>query len=161
MKTQGSSTSFSLSYHSAIPENLFKGYFFTALVDFGVAFSINLLFSPDILGFRKALEHNAMSSSVSVVRRRKVLNACEISLFLHVEFRIYLFRLVISNPIKNCCLFIKYYINAKTFKIIQLDARKGVPGQLAIHAFNKSGRHLEFLIYDVIRGKTSAAIFEF
>ena len=30
-----------------------------------------------------------------------------------------------------------------------------------IHAFNKSGRHLEFLIYDVIRGKTSAAIFKF
>ena len=30
-----------------------------------------------------------------------------------------------------------------------------------IHAFNKSARHLEFLIYDVIRGKTSAAIFEF
>ena len=32
---------------------------------------------------------------------------------------------------------------------------------LCIHAFNKPGRHLEFLIYDVIRGKTSAAIFEF
>ena len=35
----------------------------------------------------------------------------------------------------------------------------------AIHAFNKSVRHLEFLIYDVIRktktSKTSAAIFEF
>ena len=77
-KTQGSNTSFSLSYHSAISENLFKGYFFTARVDFGVAFSINLLFSADILGFRKALEHNAMSSSVRVVRRRKVLNACEI-----------------------------------------------------------------------------------
>ena len=30
-----------------------------------------------------------------------------------------------------------------------------------IHAFNKSGRHLEFLIYDVIRGKTSAAVFAF
>ena len=29
-----------------------------------------------------------------------------------------------------------------------------------IHAFNKSGRRLEFFIYDVIRGKTSAAIFE-
>ena len=58
-KTQGSSTSFSLSYHSAISENLSKGYFFTARVDFGVAFSINLLFSADILGFRKALEHNA------------------------------------------------------------------------------------------------------
>ena len=78
VKTQGSSTSFSFSNHSAIPENLFKGYFFTARVDFGVAFSINLLFSPNILGIRKALEHNAMSSSVSVVRRRKVLNECEI-----------------------------------------------------------------------------------
>ena len=30
-----------------------------------------------------------------------------------------------------------------------------------IHAFNKSERHLEFLIYDVIRGKSLAAIFEF
>ena len=30
-----------------------------------------------------------------------------------------------------------------------------------IHAFNKSGRHHEFIIYDFIRGKTSAAIFEF
>ena len=30
-----------------------------------------------------------------------------------------------------------------------------------IHASYKSGRHLELLIYDVIRGKTSAAIFEF
>ena len=78
VKTQGSSTSYSFSYHSAISENLFKGYFFTARVDFGVAFSINLLFSPDILGFRKALEHNTISSSVSVVRRRKFLNACEI-----------------------------------------------------------------------------------
>ena len=33
--------------------------------------------------------------------------------------------------------------------------------QVSLHAFNKSGRHLEFLIYDVIRGKNSAAIFEF
>ena len=33
---------------------------------------------------------------------------------------------------KNCCLFIKHYINATTFKIIQLDAQKGVLGQLAI-----------------------------
>ena len=31
----------------------------------------------------------------------------------------------------------------------------------SMQAFNKSGRHLEFLIYDVIRGKTSEAIFEF
>ena len=35
------------------------------------------------------------------------------------------------------------------------------PQGLNIHAFNKSGRHLEFLICDVICGKTSAAIFEF
>ena len=34
-------------------------------------------------------------------------------------------------------------------------------GARYIHAFNKSGHHLEFLIYDVIRVKTSAAIFEF
>ena len=29
-----------------------------------------------------------------------------------------------------------------------------------IHAFNNSGRHLEFLIYDVNRGKISAAVIE-
>ena len=40
--------------------------------------------------------------------------------------------MVISNPITNCCLFIKHYMNATTFKIIQLDARKGVLGQLVI-----------------------------
>ena len=35
-------------------------------------------------------------------------------------------------------------------------------GGYCIHAFfNKSGRRLEFLIYDVIRGKASAAICEF
>ena len=39
---------------------------------------------------------------------------------------------MISNPIKICCLFIKHYINATTFEIIQLDARKGVLGQLAV-----------------------------
>ena len=32
---------------------------------------------------------------------------------------------------------------------------------LCIHAFNKSGRHLEIFIYDVIRGKASAAVFGF
>ena len=34
-------------------------------------------------------------------------------------------------------------------------------GPYPIHASNKTGRHVELLIYDVIRGKTSAAIFEF
>ena len=33
---------------------------------------------------------------------------------------------------KHCCLFIKHYINATTFKTIQLDVRKGVLDQLAI-----------------------------
>ena len=33
---------------------------------------------------------------------------------------------------KTAALFIKHYINATTFRIIQLDARKGVLGQLAI-----------------------------
>ena len=47
VKTQGSCTSFLFSYHCKIPENLFKCYFFTARVDFRVAFSINLFFSPD------------------------------------------------------------------------------------------------------------------
>ena len=78
VKTQGSRTRFSFFYLLAISEIFFKRYFFTARADFGVAFSIKMLFSPDILGFRKALEHNAMSSSVSVYRRRKVLNACKI-----------------------------------------------------------------------------------
>ena len=51
---------------------------------------------------------------------------------MHVWFHIYLFRLVISNPIKICCLFIKHFINATTFKIIRSDVRKRVLGQLAV-----------------------------
>ena len=62
VKTQGSSNRFLFSYHSAIPKNLFKGYFFTARVDIAVAFSINLLSSSAFLGFPKALEQDAMSS---------------------------------------------------------------------------------------------------
>ena len=53
----------------------------------------------------------------------------------------YLFRLVIFNPIKNGCPFIKHYINATSFKIIQLDARTGVLGQLAV---NRKGFRAEF-----------------
>ena len=37
---------------------------------------------------------------------------------------------------KTAALFIKHYINATAFKIIQLDARKGVLGQLAIPTGN-------------------------
>ena len=52
-----------------LPENFFNDYFFTALVDFGVPFSINFLSSSKFWGFRKALEQDAMSKMVSVVRR--------------------------------------------------------------------------------------------
>ena len=31
---------------------------------------------------------------------------------------------------------------------------------IPIHTFNKSGRHLEFLMNDIIRGKISAAIID-
>ena len=46
-----------------------KEYFFSGIVDFGVPFSINFLSSSAFLGFRKALEQDAISPSVSVVRR--------------------------------------------------------------------------------------------
>ena len=131
-KTQGSSTSFLLSYHSAISENLFKGCFFTARVDFGLAFSINLLFSPDILGFRKAwsitqcpLQLASLVEEKFWTRVRSNFLACRIS-YLSISARDF------KPDKKNCCLFIKHYINATTFKIIQLDARKRVFGQLAI-----------------------------
>ena len=58
------------SYHSAIPEK-----FVTARVDFGIAFSIKIISSSALFGFGKALEQDAMSSSIS---RRKVQNTCEI-----------------------------------------------------------------------------------
>ena len=49
---------------------------FCFLYHFTSAFSINVLFLAifTFLGFQKALEQDAMSSSVSVVRRRKVQN---------------------------------------------------------------------------------------
>ena len=47
----------------------FKEYFLSAIVAFGVPFSINFHSSSGFLGFRKALKQDAMSSSVSGVRR--------------------------------------------------------------------------------------------
>ena len=88
-----------------------------------------------------------MSSSVSVVRGRKFLNACDICFsFMSISY-MYLFRLVILNPIKNGCPFIKHYINATSFKIIQLDARTGVLGQLAV---NRKGFRAEFFSAKVL-----------
>ena len=52
-KTQGSRTIFLFSYYSTIPENLFKGYFFTARVDFGVVFLINFFSSSAFLASEK------------------------------------------------------------------------------------------------------------
>ena len=54
---------------------IFMNHFVTARVDFGIAFSIRLLSSSAFLGFRKALEQDVMSSSVS---RIKVQNTYEI-----------------------------------------------------------------------------------
>ena len=55
--------------------NIFTDYFVTARVDFGMAFSIKFLASSALLGFREALEQDAMSSSVGGT---KVQNTCEI-----------------------------------------------------------------------------------
>ena len=61
---------FCLPAYSAIPElKFFEDYFFTALVDFGAPFSNNFRSSSAFLGFRKGLEQDAMSSSISVVCR--------------------------------------------------------------------------------------------
>ena len=68
--TQGSSTGFSSHVPFGYPRIFFfKEYFFSAIVAFGVPFSINLHSSSGFLGFRKALKQDAMSSSVSGVRR--------------------------------------------------------------------------------------------
>ena len=53
-------TGFLFTYHSAIPENFLKEYFFSGVVDFGLPFSIDLLSSSAFLSFRKALEQDAM-----------------------------------------------------------------------------------------------------
>ena len=53
--------------------NVFKEYFFSAFVDFGVPFSINFHSSSAFLGFLKALEQDAMSSSDSAVRLFRML----------------------------------------------------------------------------------------
>ena len=46
-------------YHS---RKIFTDHFVTARVDFGIAFSIKFLSSSALLGFRKALEQDAMYS---------------------------------------------------------------------------------------------------
>ena len=78
-KAQGSIAEFLCFLHSGIPEKfsltIFPDHFVTARIDFKIAFSIKFLSSSALLGFRKALQQDAMSSWVS---RRKVKNTCEI-----------------------------------------------------------------------------------
>ena len=67
--TQGSSTGIQSRTIRLSQNFFFKEYFFSAIVAFGVPFSINFHSSSGFLGFRKALKQDAMSSSVSGVRR--------------------------------------------------------------------------------------------
>mgnify|MGYP007058662167 CR=1 FL=1 len=75
VKAQGSIAGFLFFLPFCHSTKIFTDHFVNARVNFGIAFSIKLLSSSALLGFRKALEQDAMSSSVS---RRKVQNACEI-----------------------------------------------------------------------------------
>ena len=68
-----------------------------------------------------------------------------------IFFNVYFIYVSISardfKPDKNGCLFIKHYINATSFKIIQLDARRGVLGQVAV---NRKGFRAEFFSAKVL-----------
>ena len=70
----------------------FTDHIVPASVEFGIPFSIKFLSSSALLGFRKALEEAAMSSSVS---RRKGQNTCEIWFS-----RIVIYRLILG--VKTC-----------------------------------------------------------
>ena len=73
---------------------IFTDHFVTASVDFRIAFSIKFLSSSALLGFRKVLEQDAMSSSVS---RRKVRNVWDL-IFLHTNLYLNCFsRMQIPN----------------------------------------------------------------
>ena len=69
------SLDFCFSYHPAIPEKISLTILSLQHVDFGIAFSFKFLSSSALSGFQKALEQDAMSSSVS---RRKVQSKREI-----------------------------------------------------------------------------------
>ena len=75
VKAQGSIAGFLFFQPFCHSRKIFTDHFVTARVEFGIAFSIKFLSSSALLGSRKALEQDAMSSSVS---RRKVQNTCDI-----------------------------------------------------------------------------------
>ena len=65
VKAEGSIARFLFSLPLCQTTKNFIDHFVTARVDFGIAFSIKFLSSSAFLGFRKALEKDAMSSLVS------------------------------------------------------------------------------------------------
>ena len=69
VKAQGSTAGFLFFVPICHSRKIFTDHFVSARVEFGIAFSIKFLSSSILLGFRKALEQDVMSSSLS---RRKV-----------------------------------------------------------------------------------------
>ena len=67
-------------------KKIFNDDFVTTRVDFGVAFSIKFLSSWEFLGFWKALEQDAMTSSVS---KRNIQNTCEIWFCILISYLIF------------------------------------------------------------------------
>ena len=75
VKAQGSIAGLLFFLPFSHSRKIFADHFVTGRVDFGTACSIKFFSSSAFLGFRKVLEEDVMSSSVS---GRKVQNACEI-----------------------------------------------------------------------------------
>ena len=102
---QGSIAGFSFFLPFCHSRNIFTNYFVTARVDYGIAFSIKFLSSSALLGFRKALEQEAMSSSVS--RRKAGSKHVWDLMFLHTNLYLKCFsRMQISN-IHECMIVMK------------------------------------------------------
>ena len=71
VKAQGSIAGFLFSLPFCHSRKIFTDHFVTARVDLGIEFSIKFLSLSALLGFRRALEQDAMSSSVIVEEKIK------------------------------------------------------------------------------------------
>ena len=99
VKAQGSIAGFLFSLPFCHSTKSFTDHFVTARVDFGIAFSIKFLSSSAFIGFRKALEQDAMSSSVS---RRKYKTRVRFDfLAYNLIPNVFLRRMLISNVHKS------------------------------------------------------------
>ena len=95
----------------------FTDHFVTARVDFGIAFSIKFLSSSAFLGFRKALEQDAMSSSVS---RRKYKTRVRFDfLAYNLIPNVFLRRMLISNVHKSIIVMNSLDARFSTFPLFQ------------------------------------------